>query len=89
MNPKTAQQLGLRDRDLVVVESEIGAIPARVKLFAGVSPDSVCLPLGLGHRIGTFAQMEGGNPIELLRFRHDSATGVPLWNLEKVGLRKE
>lgn len=89
INPETARRLGLQDRDLVRLESEGGRIEARVKIFAGVPPDLVCLPLGLGHRTGTFAQKEGGNPAELLVFRRDENTGIPLWDFQKIRIRKE
>lgn len=89
VNPETAQKLGLADRDRVRVESETGSIQARVKLFAGIPRDALCLPLGLGHGGGSFAQKEGGNPAELASFRKDRSTGVVLWDFEKVRLRKE
>lgn len=88
INPQTAHALGLRDQDVVHVEGERGTIQASVALFDGVPPDAVCLPLGLGHRIGTFAQERGGNPAELVGFRRDGTTGVALWELEKVRIRK-
>ncbi len=88
VNPETMKQLGLRDRDFVMLESQAGTIRARVKLFAGVPPGALGVPLGAGHNSGTFAQIEGGNPAELISFRVDELTGVPLWDFQKVRIRK-
>jgi len=88
VNPETAHRLRLRDREEVIVESQAGSIRARVKTFPGVPPDAVGMALGLGHRIGAFAQKEGGNPAELVELRQDEQTRVPLWNAQKVNIRK-
>lgn len=89
INPKTAERLGLHERDAVIVENENGAtIRAMARFFSGVPEDAVCLPLGLGHVCGTFAQTDGGNPAELISLRRDEGSAVPLWNLQKVNLRK-
>lgn len=88
VNPETARRLRLHDQDEVLVESKAGAIRARVKTFPGVPPDAVCMALGLGHRIGTFAQKEGGNPAELVEWQQDEQTRVPLWNAQKVNIRR-
>lgn len=88
VNPETARHLRLDDRDEVIVESTAGSIRARVKIFPGVPPDAVAMALGLGHRVGQFAQREGGNPAELIEWRQDEESRVPLWNLQKVNIRK-
>ncbi len=88
INPETAKRLRLSEKDLVVIESEAGSIEARVALYAGVPPDAVCLPIGVGHRMGHFAQKEGGNPMELLALRQDEATSLPLFHLQKVRIRR-
>ncbi len=88
VNPETAHRLHLHDKDEVIVESKAGSIRARVKTFPGVPPDAVCLPLGMGHRIGAFAQKEGGNPAELVELQQDEQTRVPLWGAQKVNIRR-
>jgi anaerobic selenocysteine-containing dehydrogenase len=88
VNPETAHRLHLHDKDEVIVESQAGSIRARVRTFPGVPPDAVCMALGLGHRIGTYAQKEGGSPAELVELRQDEETRVPLWNAQKVNIRK-
>jgi anaerobic selenocysteine-containing dehydrogenase len=88
INPETAKRIGIRDRDEVVVESKTGVIRARARLYAGIPPDAVCLPVGLGHTTGQFAQKEGGNPMELIELQQDEQTRVPLWNIQKVTIRR-
>ena len=88
VNPETAHRLHLHDKDEVIVESKAGSIRARVKTFPGVPPDAVCLPLGMGHRIGAYAQKEGGNPAELVELQQDEQTRVPLWGAQKVNIRR-
>jgi anaerobic selenocysteine-containing dehydrogenase len=77
VNPKAAAKKGIRDRDLVRLRGA-GEIVARAKLFEGIPPDAVCVPLGMGHAFGTFGQKEGGNPAEL----------VENWEPRKVRLEK-
>ncbi|MBI4243023.1 MAG: molybdopterin-dependent oxidoreductase [Planctomycetes bacterium] len=88
MNPSTAERLELHNNDTVLVENISGSIQAKVRIFEGISPDAVCIPLGMGHSIGHFAQKEGGNPSELIGYIKDEKCGVSQWNLQKVNLRK-
>ncbi|MGQ9766474.1 MAG: molybdopterin dinucleotide binding domain-containing protein, partial [Anaerolineae bacterium] len=50
MNPRAARPLGIRDGDLVWVESPTGRVRAVVRLYEGLWPNAVYLPPGLGHR---------------------------------------
>ncbi|MFQ6040681.1 MAG: molybdopterin-dependent oxidoreductase [Candidatus Poribacteria bacterium] len=88
INPITARRKGIRDHDEVAVESKTGVIRARARIYAGVPPDAVCLPIGLGHTTGQFAQKEGGNPMELIEFQQDEQTRTPLLNIQKVTIRR-
>jgi anaerobic selenocysteine-containing dehydrogenase len=94
INPETAKRLGIHDKEEVIVEagavheSPIGSIQVRARLFEGVPPDAICLPLGMGHKLGQFAQIEGGNPMELIEYKRDATTGIPLWNFQKVRIKK-
>lgn len=94
INPETAKRLGIHDKEEVVVEagaiheSSLRSIQVRARLFEGVPPDAICLPLGMGHKLGQFAQIEGGNPMELIEYKRDATTGIPLWNFQKVRIKK-
>lgn len=48
MNPKDAMLLGLGEKDEVIVESPAGAGHFRLRLYAGVRPGTLALPLGHG-----------------------------------------
>ncbi|RME91694.1 MAG: hypothetical protein D6766_11440 [Verrucomicrobia bacterium] len=84
INPETARELGVADRQLVKLSSEVGTIHARAKLYAGVPPDAVCVPLGLGHTLGAFAGKVGGNPAELVKWAAEAER--PLWTQTKVNV---
>lgn len=89
INPHAAARLGIRDRDMVVLENGAMSIRARAKIFSGVPADALCVPLGLGHAVGTHAQAEGGNPAEIVALIRDRHTGIPLWEGQRVKIRRE
>lgn len=88
INKETAHRLGIEDREIVILKSGAGEIEARARYYEGVPPDVIGIPLGLGHRIGSFAQKIGGNPSQLFAFRRDERTGAVLWNLQKISIRR-
>jgi thiosulfate reductase/polysulfide reductase chain A len=49
MNAKTASAQGLRDGDLVQVESEAGKIYVKLLATAAIRPDCVYMTPGFGH----------------------------------------
>jgi anaerobic selenocysteine-containing dehydrogenase len=49
VSPLAARGLGLRDGDWAWVESEAGRVRAQVRVFAGLWPDAVFMPAGMGH----------------------------------------
>ncbi len=67
INPKSAKELGIKDRDWVVVESPAGKIKVRARLFPGAMPEVVNIPVGQGHTaLGRWAKGRGVNPIALV-----------------------
>jgi molybdopterin-containing oxidoreductase family iron-sulfur binding subunit len=70
MHPETARALDLREGEVVRIASPHGQIEAPVYVYAGLRPDVVALPLGLGHTAyGRFAAGRGVNPLDLLSGR--------------------
>jgi len=67
-----ARRLGIRDGDLVVVESARGALAMLARVHAGIRPGTLGLPLGGGRWPVARA---GGSAIELLAGRTDPRTG--------------
>jgi anaerobic selenocysteine-containing dehydrogenase len=87
INPITARALGIADGDWVRVESPVGRIRVRAKLFEGAIPDVVSIPFGQGHTAyGRWAAGVGANPAELLET--DASTGEPFWRQTHVRVAK-
>jgi anaerobic selenocysteine-containing dehydrogenase len=53
IGPAAARSLGVANGDLVWVESPAGKVQAVVRIYAGLWPNAVYLPPGLGHRTQT------------------------------------
>jgi anaerobic selenocysteine-containing dehydrogenase len=89
INPELAARLGLKDGDAAKVESGTASIDVRVVVFAGVRPDCVRIPRGLGHRaMGRWAKGFGSNVMDLLAPRLDPWTGLPIVFGQKVTMRR-
>ena len=87
VNPATAQELGLRDGDLVDVESPAGTISVPVLTFPAIMPNVVAMPVGQGHtEYGRYASGRGANPIEILAPQVEPETGSLAWNATRVRL---
>jgi len=76
MNPATAREFGLADRDWVWVESSQGRARAKLRLYAGVRPGVVHLPMGYGRTHGSAWACRGVNPLSLIPVERDSLTGL-------------
>jgi molybdopterin-containing oxidoreductase family iron-sulfur binding subunit len=89
INPKTAERLGLKENDLVWVESPHGKIQAPVLLYAGARPDTINMPVGQGHEAyGRYAERRGANPIKILAPLVESGSGQLAWAATRVKLSK-
>lgn len=85
MNPETAQKLGLKDREMVWVESPAGRIKTKVRLVKALRPDVVNIPYNFGHTaVGRFAKNRGVNGLELLNPASEPLTGLAAFTNTKV-----
>jgi anaerobic selenocysteine-containing dehydrogenase len=50
VNPRAAESLGVKNGDLVWVESAVGRVKAPIRLYEGIWPNAVYIPPGQGHR---------------------------------------
>jgi molybdopterin-containing oxidoreductase family iron-sulfur binding subunit len=67
IHPTVAAGSGLKDGDVVEIESPYGKLEAPVLLYPGVREDTVAMPLGRGHtRMGRYAGNRGVNPVDVL-----------------------
>ncbi|HEX9754939.1 MAG TPA: molybdopterin dinucleotide binding domain-containing protein, partial [Gemmatimonadales bacterium] len=81
IHPTSAAALGLRDNASVWVTSARGRYRARLKLFPGAAPETVCAPYGIRHPDGELA-----NPLQLLDGSTDPLTGLACWSTTFVRL---
>ncbi|MFQ5586582.1 MAG: molybdopterin-dependent oxidoreductase, partial [Thermodesulfobacteriota bacterium] len=89
MNPKTAKGMGIKEGDVVTVESPHGAIAAPVYHYPAMRPDTVAVPIGQGHRsYGRYALGRGVSPIDLLPHKLDKQTGALPLNATRVKVTK-
>ncbi len=67
MNPQKADELEIKDNDVVNVVSPFGTLQAAVYRYPAIRPDTIGIPFGQGHTAyGQFAKGRGVNPIDLL-----------------------
>ena len=67
VHPDTAAKLDVREGEIVELTSPHGKLRAQVYVYAGVRPDTLAMPLGLGHtEYGRYAKGRGVNPLDLL-----------------------
>ncbi|MBI2460696.1 MAG: molybdopterin-dependent oxidoreductase [Candidatus Rokubacteria bacterium] len=77
INPRTAEKLGIADGDPVWVESPLGKLQTRARLYPGAQPDVVNMPFELGHQAyGRWAKGRGANPNWILANEYDYLGGT-------------
>lgn len=77
IDPGTAKQLGLRNGDVVRVESEHGSLEAPVYVHPAAIPGVVSMALGSGHdNYGRYATGRGSNPMVVVGDMRDRRTGA-------------
>ena len=94
MNPKTAEELGIADDDVVRIVSEAGAVEASVYRYPGIRPDVIAMPFGQGHTAyGRYAQGRGVNPADLFGAHFNEAGDLAFAGMkvkvEKTGKKRE
>ena len=85
VNPKTAEELGLTEGDVVEIESPEGAITAPILIYPAIRPDVIAIPIGQGHsNYGRYASNRGSNPLEILSPLVDEDCGNLASNATRV-----
>ncbi len=90
INPKTAEDLGVTDDDVVKVISGHGEVELSVLVYPAIRPDVVAIPFGQGHlAYGRYAENRGVNPADLFGNKFNGAgdlafAGVKV-KIEKTG----
>ena len=89
INFRVAEDLDIREGDVVRVTSPRGSIEALAFPHPGVPPDTVSIPLGQGHRGGgRYAKDRGANVFSILAPLTDNDTGAVAWAATKVNIEK-
>jgi len=87
VNPETARAAGIADDDAVWVESPKGRLRVRARIFEGVPPDVVAMPIGQGHALaGSQGRDTGVNPMELVENVRDARAGMAVLGRTPVRL---
>ncbi|MFT3893081.1 MAG: molybdopterin dinucleotide binding domain-containing protein [Anaerolineales bacterium] len=94
INPKTAEELGIADDDIVRIVGEAGSVEASVYRYPGIRPDVIAMPFGQGHTAyGIYAQGRGVNPADVLSPHFNEAGDLAFAGMkvkiEKTGKKKE
>jgi anaerobic selenocysteine-containing dehydrogenase len=85
VNPETAKKYGLKDRQPAWLESLKGRLQAEVRVFQGICPGVVHIPLGLGHTAyGRFGTGIGVNPTDLMENQFEPLVHIPALNGTRV-----
>ncbi len=89
INSEWAARNGIAEGDWVWLESRAGRLRVRAKLYPGLLPGVVNMPLGQGHRAyGRWAENRGANPNDLVGKHTDPMRGLPVWGETRVRLMK-
>ena len=86
LNPHTAEEMGLKNNDIVIVESATGRT-IRVPLYINPAtpPNVASVPMGQGHRAFTsYAARRGANVLDILEPTEDTETGAFAWGATRV-----
>jgi len=86
IHPETARQHGIADGDMVWVESKRGRVQARARLYAGVRPNVIHMPLGYGRREGGDWACRGANPLSIVDTEYEPVAGLPQTDRTQVKL---
>jgi len=85
INPKSAEEFGIKDGDWIWIESSINRIKIQAKVLPSVMPNLVAIPFGLGHSsYGRYAKGYGVNPNSIMRNLYDSLSGQQALDGTKV-----
>ena len=89
INAKTAQEMDIREGDVLVVESSRGTLEALAYLHPAIPPDVVAIPMGQGHSLyGQYAEERGSNVLSILAPKTEEKTGALAWAATRVRVKK-
>jgi anaerobic selenocysteine-containing dehydrogenase/Fe-S-cluster-containing dehydrogenase component len=76
IHPLAAEEMGVRQGDVLEITSPFGAVRTFAYVYPGVRQDTIAIQMGLGHEaFGRFSEGVGANPNALLGPNVDQRTG--------------
>jgi len=89
LNPITAGTNGIKQEDIIELQSEFGRLEAAVYESELVSPGLLVMDIGQGHTAyGRYAKDAGVNPLQLLSAEVDPDSGGANLTLAKITIKK-
>ena len=89
IHPETAERFGVTEHDQVEVRTPRGTLVLPVKPFAGVMPEVIAIPFGLGQKAGgRWCKGIGENPAVLVDAQSDPLSGAALWTATRAAIRR-
>ena len=89
INLKKAEEMGIREGEVIKVVSDHGTIEALAYPHPGISPDVVSVPIGQGHTAGgRYAENRGANVLSILAPSEEQTTGALAWAATRVRIEK-
>ena len=89
INLKLAEEMDIKEGDIVKVTSQQGSVEALAYPHPGISPEVVSIPVGQGHVAGgRYAEGRGSNVLSILMPLADPDTGALAWAATRVKVEK-
>ena len=89
LNPATANELGIKEGDVLDVETPVGSVRVPALIFPAIRPGVIAIPVGQGHAAyGRYASDRGVNPIQIVAPLIDDQSGDLAWAATRVKIRK-
>lgn len=89
IHPDDAGRLGLRNHDEVELHSKVGRLRTKVRVFTGIRPGTLAMPVGLGREEGgRWAKGRGADPRKLGRMEKDPVWGMGVFDAAPVRIRR-
>jgi anaerobic selenocysteine-containing dehydrogenase len=80
LNPATAEKLGIKEGDILQVETPAGSVKVPALIYPAIRPDVVAMPIGQGHTsYGRYARDRGVSPIHIVVAQIDDRAGDLAW----------
>jgi anaerobic selenocysteine-containing dehydrogenase len=90
MNTATAAKLGIKDSDIVVIETRLGKVTCKCKLTEGIRPDTVGVSYHYGHSIPSWPEYarKGIDVNRVIELHPDLISGMNSTNDTKCNVTK-